>query len=78
MADDDDDDLDQGSSAQLKKPKSDAFVGMLVISTVALIASTVLMFLDGDALQKGTPKQSNPQLQLAEAGLNKVALPNTK
>jgi hypothetical protein len=70
-----DDDDDDGAIKKADKPRSDVFVGMLAIATVALIAAAVLMFLDHDALQKGTPKPSASSVHLADAGLNKVALP---
>lgn len=65
--DDDDDDT--------PKTPSDAYVGLLAIALVALLVAAVLLYLDFDALDTGTPKPSDPQVKLADAGLNKPAGP---
>jgi hypothetical protein len=66
----DDDDED----APTKTP-SDAYVGLLAICLVALLAAATLLYLDFDALETGTPKPTDPQVKLADAGLNKLAAP---
>lgn len=60
-----------------EKPKtpSDAYVGLLAIALVALLAAATLLYLDFDALDTGSPKPADPQVKLAEAGLNKPAPP---
>lgn len=60
-----------------EKPKtpSDAYVGLLAIALVSLLAAAVLLYLDFDALDTGTPKPSDPAVKLADAGLNKLAPP---
>ena len=59
------------------KPKtpSDAYVGLLAIGLVALLAAATLLYLDFDALDTGTPKPAEPQIKMAEAGLNKPGVP---
>jgi hypothetical protein len=57
------------------KTPSDAYVGLLAIALVSLLAAAVLLYLDFDALDTGTPQPKDPAVKLADAGLNKPALP---
>jgi hypothetical protein len=60
---DDDDDRD----AAEPPTRSDAYVGLLAISLVALIAGCVFMFLDHDELEKQTVNP--PSVTVSEDGL---------
>ena len=57
------------------KTPSDAYVGLLAICLVALLAAATLLYLDFDALDTGLPKPADPQVKLSDAGLNKLAQP---
>jgi hypothetical protein len=59
--DDDDDDN------QPDKPRSDAYVGMLAISLVALITGIVMLYIDFDELEK-SPAPA-PSITLSDDGL---------
>ncbi|MBL8866717.1 MAG: hypothetical protein JNK93_14250 [Planctomycetia bacterium] len=57
------------------KTPSDAYVGLLAIALVSLLAAAVLLYLDFDALDTGTPKPADPQVKLVDTGLNKPGQP---
>ncbi len=57
------------------KTPSDAYVGLLAIALVALLAAAVLLYLDFDALDTGTPQPQPPQVKLVDTGLNKPGQP---
>lgn len=60
-----DDDDDDGAP----KPKSDAYVGLLAISFLALLVGVVLLYVDYDELAKQTVPQ--PQVSTSEDGLSR-------
>lgn len=61
---------DDDADGEPKTP-SDAYVGMLAICLVALLAAAVLLFLDADELNAGSPKPADPSVKLLDTGLNK-------
>lgn len=65
--DDDDDDA--------PKTPSDAYVGLLAIALVALLAAGVLLYLDFDAQEQGKPAPGDVSVKLVDTGLNKPAAP---
>ncbi|CAN5228739.1 hypothetical protein BH11PLA2_BH11PLA2_21430 [soil metagenome] len=52
---------------EFDKPKSDAYVGLLAISLIALIAGAVLLYVDFDELQKA--QAPVPTITVSEDGL---------
>lgn len=56
------------------KTPSDAYVGMLGICLVALLAAAVLLFLDADELDAGQPRPADPSVKLLDTGLAKPKL----
>ena len=57
---DDFDDVDDSGSDESgeKKPGADAYTGLVVITTICLIAAAVLFYLDGD--KYASAKDTNP------------------
>ncbi len=66
---------DKDDEDDTPKTPSDAYVGMLAIALVALLAAATFLYLDFDEMENGTPPPSDPQVKLADAGLNKPAAP---
>ncbi len=48
--DDDDDDSQENLERDLNRPRNDAYTGMLVLTFIALVAGSVLMYLDHEEL----------------------------
>lgn len=59
---DDDQDADD-------KPKSDAYVGLLAITLVAVIAGAVLMFMDHSEIETAAKSVQAPSAKLFDDGL---------
>lgn len=69
--DDDDEDGDTPAAPQKPKPRSDAYVGMLGITTAALIAAGVLFYMDFEALN--AQQVSPPQVAVPALGASSTA-----
>lgn len=67
---------DDDAADDAPKPKSDAYVGLLILGLLALITGAVLMYLDFDELSKQTIPQ--PSITGSKDGLLYKTAPETK
>ncbi len=65
----DKDDADDNEKTPSNAPRSTSFVGMLILSSIALIGAAVFLYLDHDALASAK-KVDPPSVVLSDAGLN--------
>jgi len=65
-----------GREPQTQKPRNDVYVGLLIISFLAMIAGTVILYLDYAALEekpKAPPAKPAAQAPPAPAGATQTA-----
>lgn len=74
---DDDDDGDDDRPSRTVKPRNDAFTGLLVITLLGLIASTVLLYLDHEELSAQTVSAPNVSVPALGAQSDAPAAPGT-
>ncbi len=63
------DDNDDNEKTESNAPRSTSYVGMLILSSIALIGAAAFLYLDHDELATAK-KVDPPSVVLSEAGLN--------